>query len=96
MTTQLTLDGSRWRTEADFYAALLSAIDAPEWHGHNLDALADSLGGGDLNDINPPLSITITGSQSMGHEAQRVSRRFVELCDELAEEGVAVDAALAI
>ena len=96
MTTEITLDGSRWQTEDDFYTALLSALGAPEWHGRKLDALADSIGGGDLNSINPPLSITITGSQRMGPEAQRASQRFVELCDDLAQEGVAVDAALAI
>ena len=96
MTAEITLDGSRWRTEDDFYDALLAALGSPEGHGRNLDALADSLGGGDLNRVNPPLSITIIGSQRMGTEAERVARRFLELCEALAEDGVAVDAALAI
>jgi RNAse (barnase) inhibitor barstar len=96
MTAEITLDGSRWRTEDDFYTTLLAALGAPAWHGRNLDALADSLRGGDLNRVNPPLSITITGSQEMGAEAARVARRFLELCDSLAEDGLGVDAALAI
>ncbi len=37
--TEIVLDGSEWKSAADFYSALLEAIQAPEWHGRNLDAL---------------------------------------------------------
>ena len=92
----LTLDGSSWLTKDDVYASLLGALQAPGWHGHNLDALEESLSEGGINGINPPLMITFSGSQHMGPEALAAARRIVELCDRLAEEGIAVDAALAI
>jgi RNAse (barnase) inhibitor barstar len=96
MTEVIELDGSNWQTKADLYEALLKALGAPEWHGRNLDALADSIRGGDLNQINPPIQITFFGSETMGREALDAARAFVGLCDELAEGGIAIDAALAI
>jgi|SRR6185437_11179445 len=95
-TLQLEVDGSRWKTEEDFYRAILSALHAPDWHGHNLDALNDSIQGGDLNGRNPPLMITIFGSQTMGRDAERIARRFMSLCDDLAKEGIQIETALAI
>ena len=94
--TEIELDGSSWVTEDDFYTALLGALGAPDWHGRNLDALADSLRGADINAVNPPLWITIFGSQRMGIEAAKAARRFVELCDDLAKDGTLIEAALAI
>jgi RNAse (barnase) inhibitor barstar len=95
-TQVIKLDGSSWETKEDFYSGLLLALGAPEWHGHNLDALDESLRDGAINRINPPLSITFFGSQKMGAEAIQMARQFVDLCDDLANEGVAIDAALAI
>ncbi len=37
----LCADG--WRTPENFYQALLPRLGAPDWHGHNLDALHNSL-----------------------------------------------------
>lgn len=44
-------DGVRWNTAEDFYDAFLEAVGAPSWHGHNLDALYDSIGGDDINTV---------------------------------------------
>tara|TARA_R110000850_G_scaffold18458_2_gene56600 strand:+ start:502 stop:786 length:285 start_codon:yes stop_codon:yes gene_type:complete len=54
----IDLDGSAWSSEADFYSTLLSALGSPRWHGHNLDALWDSLTS-DINEIGPPLSVIV-------------------------------------
>ena len=96
MTAQIELDGSLWKTEKDFYSALLLALGAPDWHGHNLDALEESLRAGDINQINAPIQITIFASPVMGTAAERAARRFVDLCYELAEDGVGIDAAMAV
>lgn len=54
------LDASAWTTPEDFYSALLPELGAPEWHGHNLNALGDSLYGG-INEIQPPFRVLLTG-----------------------------------
>lgn len=54
----IDLDASAWSSEADFYSTLLSALGSPSWHGHNLDALCDSLTS-DINEVRPPLSVVV-------------------------------------
>jgi RNAse (barnase) inhibitor barstar len=92
---EIVLDGSSWRSVEDFYAALLPALGAPDWHGRNLDALNDSLRSQDLNQVNPPLAITISGIYAMSPDAERVVRRFAELADALAAEGTEISVEIA-
>jgi len=42
----ITIDAERWSQPSDFYAAFLTTLKAPSWHGQNLDALWDSVAGG--------------------------------------------------
>lgn len=51
----ITLDAVAWASPDDFYSALLPQLGAPVWHGRNLNALDDSLGGGSINALEPPL-----------------------------------------
>ena len=44
-------------SEEMFYEKFLPQVSAPEWHGRNLDALADSVVTGDVNGIEPPYVI---------------------------------------
>jgi len=46
---EIILDGTGWKTSADFYIAFLKGVHAPDWHGRNLDALWDSITGGGIN-----------------------------------------------
>jgi RNAse (barnase) inhibitor barstar len=87
---EIVLDGSNWRGVDDFYAALLPALGAPDSQGRNLDALSDSLRGGDLSQVNPPLTITISGIYAMTPDVERVVRSFAELADALAAEGTEI------
>ena len=48
------IDWKNIANEEDFYNSILPQLDAPEWHGRNLDALSDSLVGGGINGIEPP------------------------------------------
>jgi RNAse (barnase) inhibitor barstar len=84
------LSGSEWRSADDFYHAYLAAVGAPDWHGHNLDALWDSLTGGDINRRNPPLHIRITGTAQMDDDAREIVRRFADLITEAREGGCSV------
>jgi RNAse (barnase) inhibitor barstar len=91
---EIRLDGSRWRNPEDFYDGLLPALGAPEWHGRNLDALNDTIAGGDINAVNPPFAVRITGAGAMSDEARRYVARFVELVADLRAGGIPVDASL--
>lgn len=51
---QFDLDASSWKTPADFYAALLPAVGAPDWHGDSTQAITDSMIGGEINAVEPP------------------------------------------
>jgi len=54
----IRLDARDWRTRQDFWAALLPALGAPDWHGPNLDALYDGLVAGE-NRVRPPVTVEI-------------------------------------
>ena len=84
---QIRLDGRAWQSADDFYDAYLAAVGAPEWHGRNLDALWDSLTGGDVNQRNPPLRIRIVGLEQMGLEAKLMTERFASLASEAKSAG---------
>jgi RNAse (barnase) inhibitor barstar len=87
---EIQLDGTAWNTEDDFFTAFLSAVRTPDWHGHNLDALNDSIGAGDINEVNPPFLVKIRGSASMKPEAKQMVERFQQLIQDLKREGINV------
>jgi RNAse (barnase) inhibitor barstar len=62
---QIDLDASGWHEPADFYDALLPQLGAPAWHGRNLDALEDSIFVGDINAIESPFHISISGTDTL-------------------------------
>ena len=75
---------------SDFYSDYLAAVAAPEWHGHNLDALWDSLTGGDINQRNPPFHIQICATAHMGDDVRETVERFKALVCEAKAAGHAV------
>jgi RNAse (barnase) inhibitor barstar len=87
----IALNASRWEKSSDFYDAYLAAVGAPEWHGRNLDALWDSLTGGDINQRNPPFNIQITGTGQMSDAAREMVKRFEALIIEARGVGPWVD-----
>jgi RNAse (barnase) inhibitor barstar len=88
---EIHLDGRSWQSADDFYVAYLRAVGAPEWHGHNRDALWDSLTGGDINQRNPPLRIHITGLDEMGLDARQMTERFATLVKQASDEGYQIE-----
>jgi RNAse (barnase) inhibitor barstar len=87
----LVLDGSMWRDKDDFYRAFLAAVEAPEWHGHNLDALRDSIVVGNINKLKPPFSVAVRGSRSWPTQLTSFMRSVESIFGEAKAEGVAVD-----
>lgn len=55
---EIVIDWKNISTPEEFYSLFLPQVDAPGWHGHNLNALNDSLVTGDINGLNPPYIIT--------------------------------------
>jgi len=54
---EIIVDWKMVENEEDFYNMFLPQVKAPEWHGRNLDALADSVVTGGINLIEPPYTI---------------------------------------
>ena len=86
----ISLDASRWLSPDDFYSAILPELGAPAWHGRNLDALDDSLGGGGINGLEPPFRVEVTGAyklaEPMQHFLAEVERVFAEVSAETHKE----------
>jgi RNAse (barnase) inhibitor barstar len=80
---EIALDASTWRDRNDFYDALLPALGAPGWHGRNLDALNDSIGGDDISAIRLPFRIKITNAASAPADLQQYLFKFADLLTDL-------------
>lgn len=82
----ISLDASAWNSPEDFYSALLPQLGAPAWHGRNLDALNDSLGGGGINVLKPPFRVQVNGAEKPTESMQRllskVEQVFADVCAE--------------
>jgi ribonuclease inhibitor len=88
---EIVLSGANWAALDDFFNALLTSPGAPDWHGHNLDALWDAIRGGDINDVNPPLRVSIDGVDQMAPSCKALVDRFVTLMTHARAEGVLVE-----
>ena len=91
----LLLAGEYGRTRDDFHDAFLAAVGAPAWQGRNFDALRDSIGTGDINQIEIPYEIHITGLAHRSAEARQIVNDFQDLINHLKTEGEAVAIQLA-
>jgi hypothetical protein len=58
----IELNAEGWRDVLDYYAALKSALGSPRWHGSSPDAWIDSIIYGQINEIEAPYVIRITGT----------------------------------
>ena len=88
---ELVLNGADWATKDDVYNAFFTAVGAPEWHGRNLDALADSISGGSINQIEVPYRLIIEGYDRIGPHAKAMADSFINLVRELATNGCPVE-----
>jgi Barstar (barnase inhibitor) len=61
----IELDAGKWATPLDFCNGLLAALGAPEWHGHSVDALMDSMIWGGINAVEPPYTIRIRNTNHL-------------------------------
>lgn len=87
----IRLDARGWQQREDFWAALLSALGAPDWHGPNLDALYDGLVAGE-NRVRPPLTVEIAVSTPLPKPlAAYLDRVGGVFADAARDTGLAID-----
>lgn len=79
---EIDLDAIGWQQPADFYNTLLGNLGAPSWHGHNLNALDDSVFGGDINEVEPPFRIVVHHAGNIDEELKTFLREVQTLFDE--------------
>lgn len=86
----LHIDWDRLPDEDAFYDAILAQMDAPAWHGRNLNALQDSLVVGSISPLGPPFRFEIRGrpfSAEFGAAFLDIARDSIASCGgELAHE----------
>jgi RNAse (barnase) inhibitor barstar len=93
---RIRIDTTNCRDATGFYTVLLQALRAPAWHGHNMDALWDSLVGGDVIGAGPPLMIEIDMPPGTPTKVRRLADRFAALCLEArSAQGVEVSVRIA-
>jgi ribonuclease inhibitor len=78
LVREIVLDTTGWCNRDDLYDALLPALEAPEWHGRNLDALDDSIVGG-LNGVVRPYRIRLLGTASLPADLRQYLQKVIEV-----------------
>ena len=78
----ISIDWSKIETENGFYDEFLPQVSAPEWHGRNLDALADSIVTGDVNGIEPPFTIRNINTGSVNESLSEFQLKVLGIFNE--------------
>jgi len=79
---EFELDATAWKSSDDFYQALLAILGAPDWHGHNLDALADSIFTGGINKVDPPFRIIVREAGELPASLQATLFKMAQMFEE--------------
>jgi len=66
----IELNSRNWKVVDDFYSALLAALGAPQGHGHNVNAIIDSMVWGGMNTVTPPYTIRISGIEGLSKDVR--------------------------
>ncbi len=73
----IDLDASKWSNAIVFYDDLLSALEAPHWHGYNINALIDSVVWGGINALEPPYTVRIYNLDTAAPDARDELEAFI-------------------
>jgi RNAse (barnase) inhibitor barstar len=88
---ELVMDAAGCRTRDEFYDLFFRAVGAPDWHGRNFNALRDSIGAGQINQIEVPYRLVIANYDKIGPAAKQMADDFIDLICELSKEGVPIE-----
>ena len=87
---EILLDARDWAV-GSFYDAFFRAVGAPSWHGRNFDALRDSIGAGEINQIEVPYRLVIRNYAELTGPSKTITDDFVSLIGSLRDEGCNVE-----
>lgn len=76
---KISVDWQEISSLEEFYDSFLIQIQAPDWHGHNLDALNDSIVNGDINGIEPPYEIENINFELVSDYLKDFQRKVFEI-----------------
>ena len=88
---ELVMDASSWKTVDDLYLSFFTAVQAPAWHGKNLDAVRDSIGTGRINGIEVPYCLVLRNCNHLPDSLKEETDSFIKVVSQLAQEGIPVD-----
>ncbi|WP_299022668.1 barstar family protein [uncultured Photobacterium sp.] len=80
------IDWKQLSTKSEFYTMFLEQVDAPNWHGRNLDALYDGLLDERLIKLTLPVCFVNKNSSSVKLELECFQQSVFELVDEVASQ----------
>ena len=83
---EISIDWKEIDSEKKFYDLFFRQVKAPEWHGRNLDALADSLITGQINKIEPPYTIINLNTSSVPEHIVEFQREVLSIFSEASIE----------
>lgn len=78
------------KSENEFYEVFFRQVDAPEWHGRNLNALADSIVTGDINNIEPPYTIRSIDVSNIAESLEEFQLLVLNIFNEAVANGRSV------
>ncbi len=81
----ITINWQEIGSEEQFYNQFLPQVQAPEWHGRNLNALTDSIVTGDINKIEPPFTIISKNSDNIPSSLKEFQDTVFEIFNEAIE-----------
>lgn len=87
----VTLDLAKIKTVDHFYDAYFAAVQAPRWHGKNLDALIDSASTGNINKIDVPYSFEIRNASEVTEEVATFLESFMNVVLAVKRRGDAIE-----
>src|SRR5437667_10874672 len=88
---ELVMDATEWQTTDDLFLSFFRVVEAPSWHGKNFNALRDSIGTGQINNVEVPYRIVFNNYDRVNPQVKDDSDHFIEVIHELASEGVPVE-----
>lgn len=90
--TKLLIDWANLTNRREFYAHAFEQMQAPGWHGDNLDALNDSWVTGGICSSGPPYTFVFRNESALTPELSEFARRVLEIAeDSIRENGGSID-----
>ncbi len=84
------MDATNWKSLDDLYDSFFVAVHAPAWHGRNLNAVRDSIGGGQINEIEVPYCLVLRHYDRISGHLKEETDIFIEVVSDLEKGRVPV------